>query len=246
MPWGCEVFNVVREKIERTPEFKEVTYDSRHWALLNELRREALKIMQVFAASGFKPVVHGSLARGDVWEGSDVDVFIPYTIPSYRLEYILEASGLQARKKYIVMATPVNTPKAYIILDDEERRTVSFPLSNLKTREYEFYKFGGLLDIDGLLENKRVPGVNKKLVFIEPVETGHLESPVIGYENIVAQKLGISVETVLERVRVLSRRDSVGRTGVFLKHVLRPDETFEQAIQELSRRNSIVRRVLQP
>ncbi|MEM4888619.1 MAG: DNA polymerase subunit beta, partial [Thermosphaera sp.] len=169
-----------------------------------------------------------------------------YTIPSYRLEYILEASGLQARKKYIVMATPVNTPKAYIILDDEERRTVSFPLSNLKTREYEFYKFGGLLDIDGLLENKRVPGVNKKLVFIEPVETGHLESPVIGYENIVAQKLGISVETVLERVRVLSRRDSVGRTGVFLKHVLRPDETFEQAIQELSRRNSIVRRVLQP
>lgn len=89
----------------------------------------------------------------------------------------MEASGLQARKKYIVMATPVNTPKAYIILDDEERRTVSFPLSNLKTREYEFYKFGGLLDIDGLLENKRVPGVNKKLVFIEPVETGHLESP---------------------------------------------------------------------
>jgi len=89
------------------------------------------------------------------------------------------------------------------------------------------------------------PGVNKKLVLIEPVENGHLESPVIGFESVVAEKLGVSVETVLERVRVLSRRDSVGRTGVFLKHVLQPDETFEDAIQELARRNSIVRRALQ-
>lgn len=236
---------MVREKVQKTPEFKEVVYDEAHWRLLQRLRREAIRIIEALAVTGLNPVVHGSVARGDVWEGSDIDVFIPYPIPSYKLEYVLELSGLQVRKKYIVMATPVNTPKAYVVLDDEERRTVSFPLANLKPREYEFYRFGGLLDREGLIRERRVPGVNKKLVLIEPVENGHLESPVIGFESVVAEKLGVSVETVLERVRVLSRRDSVGRTGVFLKHVLQPDETFEDAIQELARRNSIVRRALQ-
>jgi predicted nucleotidyltransferase len=236
---------LVREKVQKTPEFREVIYDEAHWRLLQRLRREALIIIEALAVTGLNPVVHGSVARGDVWEGSDIDVFIPYPIPSYKLEYVLELSGLQVRKKYIVMATPVNTPKAYVVLDDEERRTVSFPLANLKPREHEFYRFGGLLDRDGLISERRAPGVNKKLVLIEPVENGHLESPVIGFESVVAEKLGVSVETVLERVRVLSRRDSVGRTGVFLKHVLQPDETFEDAIQELARRNSIVRRALQ-
>ncbi len=236
---------MVREKVKKTPEFKEVVYNEAHWSLLRSLRREAIRIVEALVVTGLNPVVHGSVARGDVWEWSDIDVFIPYPIPSYKLEYVLELSGLQVRKKYIVMATPANTPKAYIVLDDEERKTVSFPLADLKPREYEFYRFGGLLDRDGLARDRRVPGVNKKLVLIEPVANGHLESPVIGFESVVAEKLGISVETVLERVRVLSRRDSVGRTGVFLKHVLQPDETFEHAIQELARRSSIVRRALQ-
>ncbi|MEM1600523.1 MAG: DNA polymerase subunit beta, partial [Sulfolobales archaeon] len=78
-----------------------------------------------------------------------------------------------------------------------------------------------------------VPGVNKQLILIIPTEFGHVEYPVIGYEGYVAKVVGISVETVRERVEVLSRRDRVGRTGVYLKYFLRADEGFDEALSTL-------------
>jgi len=235
---------MVREKIKRVPEYREVVYSERQWKILDQLREEAIRILKVITKAGIIAYVHGSIARGDVWEGSDVDVFIPYYTPSYRLEYILESSGYTIKARFIVVATPSSTPKAYIVLDDLEKRVVSFPLAKLQTREYEFYKFGGLLDLNGLLQGKRVPGVDKRLVLIEPTKRGHRESPVIGHEDRVAELLGISIDTVLERVRVLSRRDRVGRTGVFVKYVLGPDESFEDALQSIAKNNPWVRRVL--
>lgn len=235
---------MVREKVMRKLEFREVVYNEKHWKILSELRREAVKILEALAKRGVQGIVHGSIARGDVWEGSDIDVFIPYIVPSYIIEYALESSGYIIYARYIVVATPSSTPKAYIVLDELEKRVVSFPLAKLKQREYEFYKFGGLLDLNGLKENKRVPGVDKRLVLIEPTSTGHRESPVIGFENIVAEKLGISIDTVIERVRVLSRRDEIGRTGVFVKYELSPDEVFEEALEKIIRRNPLIRRAL--
>lgn len=232
---------MVREKIRRRPEFIEIIYTDEHWRLLDSLRREALSILEIFELNGIKAYVHGSIARGDVWERSDIDVIIPYTIPSYKIDYLIEKSGLSIYSKYIVLATPSSTPKAYIVLDSEERKTISFPLRRFKTREYEFYKFGGLIDYSGLKQNIRVPGVDKRLVFIEPTPRGHIEYPVIGYENIVASKLNISIETVYERIRVLSRRDEVGRTGVYIKQELSQNDTFEEALRELVKKNPLIR-----
>jgi predicted nucleotidyltransferase len=235
---------MVREKVLRKPEYREVVYDEKRWELLRMLRGEAIRILKILGSRGIRGIVHGSIARGDVWEGSDIDVFIPYTPPPYLIEYVLESANYKIYSRYIVVATPNSTPKAYIVLDELERRVVSFPLAKLKPKEYEFYKFGGLLDLEGLLANKRVPGVDKRLVFIEPTKNGHRESPVIGYESIVANKLGISIDTVLERVRVLSRRDEIGRTGVFVKYELSPDEDFGSALEKIMRKNPIIRRNL--
>ena len=235
---------MVREKVVRKPEYREIIYDDSHWRLLASLRNEALKILETLRKHGIQAYVHGSIARGDVWEKSDIDIIIPYVVPSYIVEYALESNGFTIYSRYIVVATPSNTPKAYIALDHEERRMVSFPLFKLRPREYEFYKFGGMLDYNGLKQGKRVPGVDKRLVFIEPTPKGHRESPVMGYENIVASKLGISIDTVLERVRVLSRRDEIGRTGVFVKYELAPGESFEEALEKIIKRNPLIREFL--
>jgi hypothetical protein len=87
-----------------------------------------------------------------------------------------------------------------------------------------------------------VVGVDKRLMFIEPTENGHLESGVVGCEEVVAKRLGVSAETVLDRVHALLKRDEVGRTGVFLKRELGADETFELAMKKLADENPAVRR----
>jgi hypothetical protein len=79
-------------------------------------------------------------------------------------------------------------------------------------------------------------------MLIEPTKVGHVESGVVGREEFVAKVLDISVETVLDRVHALLKRDTVGRTGVFVKRELAPDETFELALKKLSDVNPAIRR----
>jgi len=225
--------SVPKHKVSRVPEFKEVRYGRERWELLKRLRVDALKIMEMLVRCGFKPIVHGSIARGDVSGGSDVDVVILYDVQPYEVELCLEVNGIAPSSKYIIQATPASTPKAYIELDPKGLRTISFPLLHLTPREYEFYRFGGLLSYEELIKDIRVPGVSKQLLLIEPTEYGHKELPVVGYEDYVAKVVGVSLQTVLERVKVLSKRDLLGRTGVYLKYVLRIDEGFEEAVRTL-------------
>ena len=82
-------------------------------------------------------------------------------------------------------------------------------------------------------------------MLIEPTEKGHAESSVLGREEFAAKILGVSAETVLDRVHALTKRDTVGRTGVFVKRELSPDETFELALKKLSDLNPAVRRRMQ-
>ncbi len=79
-------------------------------------------------------------------------------------------------------------------------------------------------------------------MLIEPTEKGHNESSIIGKEEYAAKTLKISTETVLDRVHALLKRDTVGRTGVFLKKELDENETFEYALKKLSEENPAVRR----
>ncbi len=235
---------MVREKIERRGEYRVVVYDESRWNLLRKLRRETLKIMEALITQRIHCITHGSIARGDVHTNSDIDVFIPEPISPVIVELAIVNHGFTISHKTIVQATPRSTPKAYISLDSFEKRVVSFPLAKLSKTEYEFYYFGGALDYEKLRENSRVPGVNKRLMLIEPISEGHIESPVIGREAEVAKKIGISIDTVLERVRVLSRRDIHGRTGVFVKTVLSSNESIEEAVKELASKNPVFRRFL--
>lgn len=224
-----------KHKVIRVPEFKDIVYDMRRWELLKRLRSEALNLMKVLVTCGFNPIVHGSVARGDVDVNSDIDIVIPYNVEPYRVEICLEDNDIKPTNRYIVQATPSSTPKAYIELEPNGLKSLSFPLTHLSPREFEFYRFGGLLTYQELVKNVRVSGVTKQLVLVVPTEVGHREAPVIGYEGYVARVLGVSLETVKERVEVLSKRDAVGRTGTYLTYVLRVDEDFNEALAHLAK-----------
>ena len=219
---------------------REVKYSKEHWELLNKLRGKAARIMQVLEENHIYTIIHGSVARGDVTPKSDVDIVVPYPIPSYKVEISLERAGIQVQARQIVQATPSHAIKAHIQID--ENTTVTFPLVELRKLEREFYKFGGEINLSELKSGKRVPGVNKRLLLIIPTAEGHVEMPVIGREVEVAKKLGVSIEIVNERVRVLTRRNEIGRTGVYLKYTLNPSETFEDALRKLADRDPAIRR----
>ncbi|MGC9345448.1 MAG: nucleotidyltransferase domain-containing protein [Candidatus Bathyarchaeales archaeon] len=226
----------------RRLEYKEVTYNARRWALLEKFRQKTMQIMEVLEKFHLETVVHGSIARGDVTEKSDIDVFIPYQPSSFIVETALEQAGISVNRRLIVQATPTYAMKAYIEIN--EKTSVSFPLMKMRKVEREFYKFSGETTLKNLREGLRVPGVDKRLMLIEPTKEGHRESTIIGREEQVAKLLGTSVETVLDRVHVLLRRDDVGRTGVFIEKELSADETFEMALKRLADQNPAVRRRL--
>lgn len=220
----------------------EVVYDKKRWDLLKELRPRAIQIMEALDKFHLYSIVHGSIARGDVSEKSDIDVFLADAFSSFMIESALENAGISTYRRVIVQATPLYAVKGYVEID--EQQCVSFPLLKLRPSERFFYKFGGEVTLEMLRGNTRVPGVDKRLMLIEPTQEGHIESTVVGQEEKVARFLGISVDTVRERVHTLLRRDEVGRTGVFIEKELSPDETFEMTLKKLAEKNPAVRRRL--
>ena len=220
----------------------EVIYSEKRWKLLQRLREEAVEIMEAFEKVSLNCVTHGSIGRGDVSAESDIDVFIPNPLGSFLIESAVERAGLTVNQRILVQATPSYAAKGYIELDPQ--RVISFPLMKMRPFERDFYRFGGEATLQTLKEKKRVAGVDKRLMLIEPNDQGHVESSIIGRENAVAKLLNVSVEAVLDRVHALLRRDEVGRTGVFIKRELRPDETFEMVLQRLADENPAVRRRL--
>ena len=63
-------------KPTKPSDYREVTYNIARWQLLKELRWQAEKIMTILEEFHFQPIVHGSIARGDVSKTSDIDIFI--------------------------------------------------------------------------------------------------------------------------------------------------------------------------
>jgi predicted nucleotidyltransferase len=230
------------KKPMRRLEYAELIYDAERWHLLARLRKKAMELMEVLDNAHLETIVHGSIARGDVSEQSDIDVFIASQASSFAVENALEKAGVRVNSRMVVQATPNYAMKAYIEID--ERASVSFPLMKLRKVEREFYKFGGEAVIGKLKKNLRMIGVDKRLMLIEPTERGHRESTIVGSEDYVAGLLGISVQTVLDRVRALLRRDEIGRTGVFIKEELSANETFEMALKRHVDENPAVRRRL--
>ncbi len=232
------------EKPLRLREVLEVVYSTERWEILKKVRVDAIKLLEALAEFNIKGRIHGSVARGDVDENSDIDVVILQPIPSHVVETCLLMKGFNIFSRILTQATPSNTPKAHIYLDPQEKTSVTFPLLNFRTRELEFYRFGGIIGIEDLRKNLRVPGCTKRLTFIKPTANGHLEYPIEGFESEVARELGISVDVVRERVRVLKRRDEYGRTGLFIKRFLTEGENFESVLEEIISKNPPARRRL--
>lgn len=218
---------------------KTITYDNEHWRVLEKKRSIAVEVTGKIA--DFFPILYGSVARGDVTELSDIDIFIPEFIPSYRIEVALDSFNILERR--IIQATPNYAIKGEFVLEDNI--TVSFPLVKIKQREMDFYKFGGAINFDGLLKNERVPGVDKRLVMIIPSEEGHEEIPLNEMQiNEVSRILNIGIEVIEERIRVLERRREIGRTGVFLCEEIPPEESFESRLKLIAKKNPNVKRRL--
>ncbi|MDW7974650.1 MAG: nucleotidyltransferase domain-containing protein [Sulfolobales archaeon] len=221
----------------------EIIYEASRWKVLEEKREVARRIMMALLPLYSNTVVHGSVARGDVREDSDVDVVILDAPNPAILELLLERAGIKVVRREIVQATPSYVPKVYLYLRWDEKEVLSYPLAPLRPKEREFYKWGGECTLEDLERGRRTAGVDKRLYLIEPTERGHIESPVEGREDYVAKLLNISPETVRERVRVLTRRKEHGRTGVFVKEEL-GEETVEEAVERLSRENPAFRRAI--
>jgi predicted nucleotidyltransferase len=215
-----------------------VEYEESHWVRLKKLRKQALEIINALESAGVRSYVYGSIARGDVSKSSDIDIIIPYPVSSYKLEMAL---GRSLRRE-LVQATPSMVLKGHIVLESDV--VVTFPLFKLMPREEEFYRWGGLIGRKELEDEIRVNGVDKRLLLVEPTEIGHKESGVIGYEHEVAKKVGVSIAIAQERVRVLTRRDNLGRTGVYLTRVLLDDESFEEVAKTLKDSDPALRRTI--
>jgi len=232
----------VTKKPVKRAERVEVVYDKKRWKLLRELRSKTVEIMEILDKFHLRSIVHGSIARGDVSETSDIDVFLPDPPSSFMIETVLERSAVQVIRRIVVQATPFYAVKGYIEID--RQRCISFPLVKLRPVEKDFYKFGGEASLSILKKDMRVSGVDKRLMLVEPTPEGHVESTIVDREEAVANLLGVSLNTVLDRVHALLRRDEVGRTGVFIERELAPDETFELVLKKLSDQNPAVRRRL--
>ncbi len=229
-------------KLERKNDYKEIIYDNNRWTLFSKYRINAKKILYALIKSKLTPSIFGSVARGDVTKNSDIDVIIPEVISSFQIISSLERLDIPVQNKYIIQATPNQAIKAYIEIDSIT--TISFPLTRLQKVEREFYKFGGEINLEQIDSNKRVNGVDKRLMLIEPTKTGHIERRIVDIEDHVAKIIGISTQTVLNRVNILQKREETGKTGVFIKKIVPTNFTFELVLKKLADTNPAIRRKL--
>ena len=222
---------------------KVVEYTMQDWEILREKRNRAKFLLKIFIKESLSPFVIGSIARGDVHKDSDIDIVFPYVLSPFKVEYVLSLNGFENYFREIIMATPNDSLKMYIYLSELE--SISFPLSKLDKKTQEFYSFGGKVRYEQLKQDIRLPGIDKRLVLIEPLDNGHRETSIIGNEHVVAKKVNVSLDTVLEREKVLLKREKMGKTGVFVKKQIDIGESSEEVLKQLARNKRIVRKKLQ-
>ncbi|TFF85432.1 MAG: hypothetical protein EU517_01625 [Promethearchaeota archaeon] len=230
-----------REKIRRITH-SSIVYSDKHWKLLKSKRKRAKELLKMFSNEAIPSYIYGSVARGNIHQDSDIDIAFIQEIPSYRVEFILHKNGYDNLFREIIMATPNDSIKLYIYLNELE--TITIPLTKLDKSSLEFYDFGGKLNYRQLQEGVRVPGIDKRLVMVKPNELGHMEYSIIGREHLAAKEVNISLKTINERKKVLLKRGKIGKTGVFLKREIDVNQTTEEALKSLANSNAIIRKKL--
>lgn len=226
----------------RVKDWTPVHYSEEQWRLLEHLRRRAGEIIAALAGSGIRAYAVGSVARGDVTPQSDIDIHTDEYTPTFIITTQLARHGFKVERFELVQATPEKAIKIVVVID--EKVSISIPASRLTRTEEEFKKFAGYVSLDDLRSNVRVPGVNKRLLLIKPTEYGHVERSVLGFENETAQILGISLETIQERIRMRFRRATKARAGLFLHEILPPDASPEKTLLQLAKKLPSLRQKL--
>jgi len=222
--------------------FNTVTYSENHLKLLQHKRERSKLLLEMFTKEGLNPFIYGSIARGDVHNDSDIDIVLIQLIAPYQIEIILEKNGFNNYFREIIMATPTDTLKLYIYLNELE--SITIPLSKFDKKSREFYDFGGKIKLNQVKNSIRVPGIDKRLVLIQPITDGHEEYSIIGNEHLAAKQLNVSIDLINERKKILLKREKVGKTGVFLKRPIAMRETTELVLKKLANEKSIVRKKL--
>ena len=190
----------------------------------------------------YRPTIYGSIARGDVKESSDADIIID-PIPSFKYELILDQKWLS---RSIVQATPNHTPKTVYELTNDIHLTVPFlPLSE---REMDFVSFGGKLSLSRFQNGDYAVGINKALQLVEPVDQKGFSFKYTSLKSIpvhiAARKANCGVDVITERIRVLSKREEVGRKGLYVNEIIHESEQPEEALRRIAAINPGIRRIL--
>jgi predicted nucleotidyltransferase len=232
---------LVKEKVAAQSAQNTVVYSTAHWNLLRKLRESTVSLMEALAL--LNPSVHGSICRGDIKETSDIDIIFFDVIPEYKIEKALQELKLDLMERTLIQATPLSAVKAHLKYQMDSEVVITWPLFPFLPREIDFYAFGGIMTYPQMKDDLRVQGIDKRLLLIEPTPEGHNEFRVDrNNAATVARTLNISIDTIYERLRVLKRRDKFGRTGVFQKRELAPDESFGTVLKQLVERNPATRR----
>lgn len=229
------------KKIQRET-YRSIVYSENQWNIFKSKRKRALELLEIFFKESLMPHIYGSIARGDVNQDSDIDIIFTQNISPYKVEFILYNNGYDHLFREIIMATPKDSIKLYIYLNELE--TITIPLTKLEQNSIEFYDFGGKVNYKQLKKSIRVPGIDKRLVLIKPNNTGHNEYPIIGREHIAAKQVSVSLKTINERKKVLLKREKFGKTGVFLKKEIGMNQTTEEVLKSLANSNAIIRKKL--
>lgn len=222
--------------------YRHVVYPEERWKILRRKRERAEEVMEALSGIGRSSVVYGSVARGDVRESSDVEVFIQHALSPELVEARIEEALGGWERRVLVQATPRHVVKGYIFIDDET--TVSFPLIEMLPAEEEFYGVAGRATLEDIRAGRRVPGMNKSMTVIVPVGDGHMEFPAYRDPDVAAKLIGVSPRAVKERIAVLSRRRNHGRTGTYREVTLGRDDSFGGVLRKIAARNPLLRRRL--
>ncbi|MEM2550237.1 MAG: nucleotidyltransferase domain-containing protein [Nitrososphaerota archaeon] len=220
--------------------YRHVVYNEERWAILKDKREIAKKVMAPLYMNGYDPIVYGSIARGDVDEDSDIDVFIEQVVNPALIETIVEKNLGGWINRKVVQATPGYVVKGYIFID--ELISISFPLIDMLPVEAEFYSIAGKLNYNDILSGKRTRGMNKSMIVIMPVEDGHMEFPARQDPDLAAKLIGVDPKTLRERLHVLEKRKEHGKTGRFIEVELGEGETFSQVLKTIINENPVLRR----
>lgn len=229
---------MARERVERNRDPRVVRYTAERFRLLEAKRALALPFLRALPPGAR---LYGSVARGDVRPSSDIDISVPHGATSFAVEVPLARAGRTPNRRAVVQATPNAVVKA---LWEFGEVTVSLPLTRPAPTEAGFAGFAGAATAHDLESGRRVPGVDKRLMLIEPVPEGHRERSVADRVEECARLLQVDADVVRARVRVLDRRARFGRTGVFLSKDIGDDETPESALARISASNAAVRRAV--